>query len=283
MTVKNRRFLLLGASGMLGRAWAQLLRSSGHDFVEVSRPTFDLLDLGSIERVVTPGFTAVINCAAWTDVDGAETSEAQALACNGTAVGRLAERCASLGAFLVHYSTDYVFDGTASHPWPIDAPRAPINAYGRSKERGEELFEQAGVSGLLIRTSWLFAPWGKNFVATMVRMGQERDAIRVVNDQRGRPSDVRVVAEYSMRLLERGASGTFHVTNSGECTWFEFARAIMELTGSACTVAPCTTAEFPRPAPRPGYSVLDLAETVRWVGDLPHWRVSLADVLARTD
>jgi len=271
--------LLISPGGMLGRAWKALLEAQGRPFESVGRPQFDLTDSASLERVGRGRYERVINCAAWTDVDGAEEDEAAATEVNGHAVRRLAERCADSGAVLVHYSTDYVFDGSASVPYPVDAPHDPINAYGRSKAVGELGIRASGCRHLILRTSWLYAPWGNNFVLTMRRLGTERVSLSVVDDQRGRPTSAQHLADASARLLEAGAAGTLHVTDGGECTWFELAQAVVATLDSDCRVEPCSSDAFPRPATRPAYSVMDLEPAEALVGPMPPWRANVAAVL----
>jgi len=275
------RVVLLSPDGMLGRAWLELLAPRQVEIVELRYPSFDLTDPASIAGLDLAGVDAVLNCAAWTDVDGAETREAEATAVNGTGVGELARACARAGAPLIHYSTDYVFSGEAVAPYPVDAPLQPLNAYGRSKAEGERQIRAAGGPHLILRTSWLYAPWGTNFVRTMARFGRERERLRVVDDQRGRPTSAEHLAKVSLALLEAGARGTLHVTDGGECTWFEFARRIVAHVNPACVVDPCSSAEFPRPARRPAYSVLDLGPTEALVGPMPAWTENLDLVLAR--
>jgi len=273
--------ILLGSAGMLGRTWAGALDAElrAGRAVGLDLPDIDITDDDSIRVRLPESARLVINCAAYTDVDGAEEHEALATAINGHAVGRLAARCRDIGATLVHYSTDYVFKGDASSPYPVDAPRDPLGAYGRSKAVGEQLLEASGARFLLLRTSWLYAAHGKNFVRTIARLASERDALRVVADQRGRPTAAATLVTITQGLHDAGASGTFHACDGGECTWHELAVEIARAVNPACTVEPCTTAEFPRPAPRPAYSVLDLAPTERIVGPIAHWREALAPVL----
>lgn len=241
---------------------------------------FDLLDTADLEKVASGRWGTVINCAAWTDVDAAERDEAGATLLNGDAVGALGDACARGGATLVHFSTDYVFDGRGTTPYPVDHPIAPINAYGRSKALGESRIASREGGWLIIRTSWLYAPWGKNFVRTMRDLLHHRDVVRVVDDQRGRPTSAEQLARITLDLLAAGCVGIYHACDGGECTWFEFARAIGEMTGAKARVEPCTTAEFPRPAARPAYSVLDLDRTIDRVGAPRDWREELARVLA---
>jgi dTDP-4-dehydrorhamnose reductase len=232
---------------------------------------------------VPEGTGTVINCAGWTNVDAAEEHEAEATEVNGVGVGRLAQHCRRIGAVVVHYSTDYVFAGHANAPYPVDHPRAPINAYGRSKALGESLLERSGASYLLIRTSWVYAPWGKNFVRTIVGLGQKRPALRVVSDQLGRPSSAEHVARATISLLSKGSSGTFHVSDSGQCSWFELARAAVSSAGLSCEVEPCSSAEYPSPAVRPSYSVLDLSRTEEQIGPLPSWLDGVVGVVKRLE
>lgn len=277
------RVLLVAPEGMLGRSWAQLLEARGIACEGVQFPGFDLTDRDAVGSLDLDRFDLVVNCSGWTDVDGAEAQERAATAVNGDGVGWLARRCADLGRMLVHYSTDYVFDGHGTRPYAVDAPVAPINAYGRSKQVGEARIASAGCSHLLVRTSWLYAPWGHNFVRTMARLGRERDRLRVVDDQRGRPTSAEHLARASLALLEHGASGTVHVTDGGECSWFELARYVVGRIAPACEVEPCQSHEFPRPAPRPTYSVLDLAATEALLGPMPSWQDNVADVLDRIE
>lgn len=279
--------LVIGASGMLGRAVSEALRHRGDAHRAATKAEANLIHDDSIRAVmaeVQP--RVVINCAAWTDVDGAEANEAAATELNGHAVGRLARACGESGATLVHYSTDYVFDGRGSAPYPVDAPIRPLNAYGRSKAVGERLIGEEsgrGLNALVLRTSWLYAPWGKNFVRTIASAARQRPALRVVSDQRGRPTSAEHLAQVTLRLLEAGARGVMHATDGGEATWHDFAVRIAAHANPACTVEPCTSAEFPRPAKRPAYSVLDLSKTVAVLGPMADWTLNLDSVLSRLE
>lgn len=275
--------VVMGSRGMLGRAVSEALDRRGAAWRRVNRPEFELTDPDAIAAAIGPGVETVINCAAWTDVDGAEADEAGADAANHLGSRHLAERCAAVGAVMVHYSTDYVFPGDARSPWPVDAPIAPINAYGRTKAAGEAAIRAVGPEHLILRTSWLYAPWGKNFVLTMRRLLREKDTLTVVDDQRGRPTSAEHLADATLGLLDADARGTLHVSDAGQCTWCGFARKINELLDAGCDVQPCTTDAFPRPAKRPAYSVLDLAATEAIVGPRPHWHDTLRAVLDRVD
>jgi dTDP-4-dehydrorhamnose reductase len=269
---------------MLHRAWDDLLDHWRLDHRNLRRADLDLTNPDSIESAIPPDCRLVINCAAFTDVDGAEKNEPVATAVNGTGVGALAAACARRGALLVHYSTDYVFDGQGTHPYPTDAPRNPIGAYGRSKAVGEELIERSTCPHLIIRTSWLYAPWGKNFVRTIASFAQQNKPLKIVNDQRGRPTSSEHLAAATLALLELNAHGTYHVTDGGDpCTWFDFAVEIARLVNPDCSVKPIATAELGRPAKRPAYSVLDLSKTESLLGPMPPWQQNLADVISRLE
>ena len=218
---------------------------------------------------------AVINCAGYTDVDGAETHEAAATAVNGHGAGHLAHAAHDAGAHFVHVSTDYVFAGDADAPYPEDAPTGPRTAYGRSKLIGEEIIEvDAPHAHAIVRTAWLFGPHGPNFVDTMLRLGAERDELTVVDDQVGCPTYAGHLAEALVEIAYKRIEGVIHAAGQGSCTWFDLARATFERTGLPVTVHPCTTADFPRPAPRPAYSVL--GSTRRDAPVLPPWQDGLA-------
>ena len=270
--------LVIGAGGMLGRAWMALLASDGSPHEGFDFPDFDITKSDDLTRI-TSAHTLVVCCAAYTDVDGAETNEEQASAVNGAATGALARRCAELNIPLIHYSTDYVFDGAATAPYPTDAPIDPINAYGRSKAIGEKLIAEAGGPHLIIRTSWLYAPWAKNFVLTMAKLTSDKDALTVVDDQRGRPTSSEHLARVSRQLHAGGQRGIFHVTDGGECTWHELASFVSQHLGNTCDVAPCKSDVFPRPAPRPAYSVLDLSKTEAATGPMTDWKTNVAAAL----
>jgi dTDP-4-dehydrorhamnose reductase len=271
---------------MLGRALHGELQRRGWRCRTPSRSDLDLARPETIDRYLGAAGSGadewLINCAAWTDVDGAETSEREATCLNAEAIGPLAAACGA-GRRLVTFSSDYVFDGAAAAPYPPDAPRAPINAYGRSKAAGEALLEtHVDHRWLNIRTSWLYAPWGRNFVLTMADLlSRSPGEVRVVDDQRGRPSSAEQLARTTLDLLAADANGHWHATDAGECSWFELASEIARVTGSSARVVPCSSDEFPRPARRPRYSVLDISATERAVGPLRSWQTEVREVLRR--
>ena len=275
--------LIVGAKGMLARAFKEACLVQKRAFHGVDLPEFDLTVPEQVESVVRSDFSAVINCSAFTNVDGAESDEASAAKVNATGVALLARACAHKGVPLVHYSTDYVFSGQASAPYHVDELQTPLGAYGRTKAAGERAIWVAGGPHLLLRTSWLYAPWANNFVRTIFKASSQQPGLRVVNDQRGRPTSAEHLARATLRLLDRKVRGTLHLTDGGECTWFEFAREIVRLSGHACQVDPCTSEEYRRPAKRPAYSVLDLSPAESLLGPMPDWRDNLRDVMQRLE
>lgn len=244
----------------------------------------DITDIDSVVAAVEPG-SVVINAAAYTAVDAAETDEPRAAAVNGDGPGVLAAVCADKGAHLVHVSTDYVFAGDATSPYPVDAPTAPRTAYGRTKLAGELAVLRALPSAHVVRTAWVYTGAGNDFVATMRRLESERDTVRVVDDQHGCPTYARDLADGLLdlaALADRVPGGILHATNAGEATWFDLARAVFaEVGADPGRVQPCSSDEFPRPAPRPAYSVLDGRSWVE-AGLLPlrPWRDALHEAVA---
>jgi len=281
------RTLLLSPDGMLGRAFDELLAPSlpAGEYRAVRYPELDLTRADTLSIIDELRPARVIVCAAYTDVDGAESNEALAMAVNGDGVGALAARCRAVGATVVHFSSDYVFDGRGTAPYPVDAPLAPVGVYARSKAHGEVLLRESGCEHVIVRTSWLYAPWAKNFVRTIARNARLRPELKVVDDQRGRPTSAEHLARTTLAILDRGARGTFHVSDGDECTWFELATTIVRELGLAerCTVRPCKSDEWPSPVKRPPYSVLDLSKTEALVGPMPSWRQNLASVLSRLE
>lgn len=284
-----QRVLILGAGGMLGRSWRELLTRQGVAHDAWTHEDFDLGSDTVYARLLAVGserpWSLIVNCGAYTRVDQAESEEALATRVNGEAVGEIARCAATLGARVIHYSTDYVFDGGARAPYPIDATLCPMNAYGRTKAAGERLLRESGVASLLIRTSWVYAPWGNNFVRTMVRLMRTapEKPLRVVDDQRGRPSSAPELAARSWALCQQVESGTFHLADGGECSWYEFALAIRDELGLHVTVDPIPSRDYPTPAVRPAYSVLDTSNADALLGPACPWRLSLNEVLRQLD
>jgi dTDP-4-dehydrorhamnose reductase len=266
------RLLVTGAAGMLGRDVVAAAESAGHDVIALARRDLDIADTGAVQAAVAAARPdAVVNCAAWTDVDGAEEHEEDATAINGTGAGNLA----AAAPFLVHVSSDYVFDGTATAPYVEADPTGPRSAYGRSKLAGELAVAEAG-DHAIVRSSWLFGP-GKNFVATMLALAEDRDAVNVVADQIGCPTYTGDLAPALVQIAEQRLGGVFHVAGGGQCSWQELAQATFDEAGTGTTANPVTTAEFPRPAPRPAWSVLRSTRPDAPV--LPYWRHGLTSYL----
>jgi len=272
------RFAVLGAGGMLGADLVPVLESAGHSVARFGRVDCDVTSPESVAAAVA-GADVVVNCAAYTKVDDAETDEDTALAINGLAPGIVAAECGEAGARLVHISTDYVFPGDATTPYDEDAPTGPQSAYGRTKLAGE----QAVLGALpdeswIVRTAWLYGAYGPNFVATMRRLEASRDTVDVVDDQRGQPTWTVDLAAQILALVAADAPpGIYHGTSSGETTWRGLAAEVFTLAGAdASRVHPTTSAAFVRPAPRPSYSVLGHR---RWadagIAPIRDWRGAL--------
>lgn len=271
------RLLVTGAAGMLGGAVAQAADRSGHEVIALTRRDLDVTDVHAVgDAVGAARARAIINCAAWTDVDGAEEHEAQATAVNASGAGHLARAAAATGARIVQVSTDYVFPGDAREPYVESDRVGPRSAYGRSKLAGEAQVAVAAPDHAIARTSWLFGAGGRNFVDTMLKLGAEREELRVVDDQIGCPTWTGHLAPALIELAQSDRTGVFHVAASGSCSWFELARTAIEQADLHCSVVPVATSEFPRPAPRPAYSVL---ASERGAPVLPPWTESLSSYL----
>lgn len=281
MIYAPEKLVLLGSSGMLGQELLSACRARGCSPITFADSTvLNVTDHDAVrEELFAIRPSVIINATGYTNVDQAEAEHDLAAAVNHGAVANLANIARELDATLVHYSTDYVFDGEANLPYAVDATTAPLNMYGRTKLDGERAIVKSGCEYLIIRTSWLYAPHGANFVNTILRLASERESLRVVTDQRGRPTLCADLAQITCRLLDAGARGVMHGTNEGDCSWFEFAEAIVETAGLNCRIEPTVTAEFPRPARRPRFSVLDLTEANDLIGFGRHWRDALADCI----
>jgi dTDP-4-dehydrorhamnose reductase len=274
------RLLVTGAAGMLGRDVVAAARDAGHEVAALARADLDITDAEAVSSAIRDARPdAVINCAAWTDVDGAEADEAGATAVNGAGAGNIA--AAAGDALVVHVSSDYVFDGEASEPYPEDAATGPRSAYGRSKLAGEQAVARAGARAVIVRSSWLFGPHGRNFVDTMRRLGAERDELAVVDDQVGCPTYTGHLAPALVSIAEQVTTGVLHVAGTGRCSWFDLAVATFEETGLRCDVRRQSTADAGRPAPRPAFSAL--ASTRSDAPVLPPWREGLRAHLARLE
>jgi dTDP-4-dehydrorhamnose reductase len=252
------RLLVTGAAGMLGHDVTAAAARAGHDVTPLSRRELDVADAGAVRAAVEAARPdVVVNCAAWTDVDGAEANEGDATVVNGAGARHVAEAAAAAGAFVVQVSTDYVFDGSARTPYVESSPTAPVSAYGRSKLAGEiAVADAAPGAHVIVRSSWLFGQHGGNFVATMLRLAMERDKLTVVDDQVGCPTFTGHLATALVTIAERRLPGIRHVAGAGECSWHDLAAAAFAATGADVELARGRTADLGRPAPRPAYSVL---------------------------
>ncbi|HSK28016.1 MAG TPA: dTDP-4-dehydrorhamnose reductase [Jiangellales bacterium] len=276
-------WLVTGAGGMLGRDVVAAARRAGVEVTAAARADLDVTDPATV-RAAVAGHAVVVNCAAWTAVDDAEAHEAEAAAVNAEGPRLLAEACAASGARLVQVSTDYVFAGDgAPRPYAEDDPVAPRSAYGRGKAAGEAAVRAALPDrSYVLRTAWLYGEEGPSFVRTVLRLAAEREVLDVVDDQHGQPTWSRDVARRLVEVVTRGApAGTYHATAAGETTWYGLAREVLRLAGDdPDRVRPTTTAAFPRPAPRPAWSVLGHDGWERaGLPPLRGWRPMLAEAL----
>lgn len=279
------QWMVTGAAGMLGRDLVDALVAGGHQPAAMPRSGLDVTDARAVVAAVS-GHDVVVNCAAYTKVDDAETHEAQAFEVNATAVAVLARACDNAGVRLVHVSTDYVFDGAAAEPYPETAPLAPRSAYGRTKAAGEWAVRAECPDHLVVRTAWLYGEHGPCFPRTIARLAAERPHLEVVDDQVGQPTWTADVARVIVGLVESAApAGTYHATSSGSTSWHGFAREVVAACGAdPQMVRPTSSQAFPRPAPRPAFSVLG-HERLTGAGVDPigpwdeRWRTAQARVL----
>ena len=280
------RILITGAAGMLGQDLAAAAARAGHTPIALGREQLDIADAAQVEASVTASAPeVVVNCAAWTDVDGAEAGVERAVEVNGVGAGNVARAAAQAGAWTIHISSDYVFDGTKRDPYLESDPVGPQSAYGQSKLEGElAVARNAPGRHTIVRSAWLYGAGGRCFPRTILKLAGERDKLTVVDDQIGCPTFTGHLAVALLELAERAElapPGLLHVAGGGQCSWFEFAREIVARAGADCEVTPVSTAEFPRPAPRPAYSVLR-SERGLDAPALPDWGDGLADYLTAT-
>lgn len=274
------RWLVTGARGQLGSDLLRVL--DGQDVTGLGRAELDVTDLAAVRDAIA-GFDVVVNAAAYTAVDAAETDVEGARAGNEVGPANLARACQESGAVLVHVSTDYVFDGTATEPYDEDAPTGPRSVYGETKLAGERAVLASGARAYIVRTAWVYGQTGGNFVKTMARLEKAHETVSVVDDQRGSPTWSRHLAGALVELATSDApGGIYHCTGGGDTTWFGFTQAIFaELGADPERVTPTTSDAYPRPAPRPAYSVLG---DRRWreagLTPMPHWRDALHEAFA---
>lgn len=284
--------LITGANGQLGSELQDIVKCSEavSDFklFPTDIPLMDITDAESVDKFIADNkIDVIVNCAAYTNVDKAETDAQIADKINHVGVGVLAQAAAKNNITLVHVSTDYVFDGTAHLPYQESDQTSPIGVYGRTKLSGEDAVVESGCKSVIIRTSWLYSAYGNNFVKTMRRLGGERESLGVIFDQVGTPTYARDLADaiYSIipQIIEKPQYGErYHFSNEGVCSWYDFSTRIMALSGIECDVRPIETADYPTLATRPNYSVLNKKKIKREFGiEIPHWEMSLVKCLKR--
>lgn len=284
---ENKTILVTGANGQLSSEMEVIAIAYPHyNFLFVTKDDLSIDDEEAVKQYFSNHkIDYCVNCAAYTAVDKAETEVEEALLVNGTAVGNLAAICKIHNAQFIHISTDYVFDGTATSPYKEDNKVSPVNSYGATKLKGEELALQNNPSTIIIRTSWVYSSFGNNFVKTMLRLMKDREQISVVSDQVGCPTYAADLASAIMQIIvsENPAeqAGIYNYSNTGVINWHQFAVAIKELSGSKCLVNPIPSSDYPTPAKRPAYSVLDTSKIQRNFNiQIPQWKDSLQKCLA---
>ncbi|MBO6586105.1 MAG: dTDP-4-dehydrorhamnose reductase [Gracilimonas sp.] len=282
------RILITGGSGQLGREWVDYLNRKEVEFISLPSADLDITDHDDTNRVLSnlrPDL--IINCAAYTKVDQAEDEPEKAHQVNREAVKNLADYCAKKNIKLVHFSTDYVFPGTEEdmqelpNGYTEDHPTNPVNAYGESKLAGEKAIRESGCDYLLIRVSWLCGKYGSNFVKTMLKLAEDRDELKVVNDQFGCPTFTKNVVENSWELIDQKEKGIFHLTSTGKITWYDFASEIFKQAGVRINLQPVDSSEFPTKAKRPAFSLLSTEKIANISGvSLIEWEEGLKLMLA---
>jgi dTDP-4-dehydrorhamnose reductase len=281
------KILITGANGQLGWELGQLAAAyPAFEFVLVDRSQLDLSFPETFEKIIqTIAPDCIVNTAAYTAVDKSETEKELSYTVNATAVQALASICKNLAIPFITYSTDYVFDGEATAPYETTTKVDPVNYYGSTKAAGEIMAMEANENTIIIRTSWVFSSHGNNFVKTMMRLMKERPNLNIVADQKGRPTYAKDLAMATMQMIEsmnagKTINGIYHYANKGETTWFDFAAKIKAIAGLDCTLNPIETKDFPTPAKRPAYSVLDTSKIEQDVEvDIRHWEDALKDCI----
>ena len=280
--------LVTGANGQLGCEMRRLGAVSPNNYIFTDVAELDITDAGAVMSAVRQhSIAAIVNCAAYTNVDKAESDEATAELINATAVGNLAKAMKEVGGTLFHVSTDYVFGSEGNTPRTEDMPLNPLGVYGRTKLHGEQAIAESGCKALIFRTAWLYSEFGNNFLKTMLRLTAEREQLNVVFDQVGTPTYAGDLALAIFSIIEAGVydgnEGVYHFSNEGVCSWYDFAVEIAAAAGNAnCRINPCHSSEFPSPVTRPPYSVLDKTKVKNTFDiDIPHWRESMEYCIKR--
>lgn len=286
--------LVTGANGQLGTELRNVTADSRNNYIfsdivplpEVETRILDITDIDAVRAVCdSESIDAVVNCAAYTNVDKAEDNPSTAMSLNCAAAGNLARVAAERNAALIHISTDYVFNGETPLPCKEDRPTDPLGVYGSTKLAGEKEIEKSGCRNIIIRTAWLYSPYGNNFVKTMLRLTGEKESLKVVFDQIGTPTYARDLAILIHGIIEGrrlDKTGLYHYSDEGAISWYDFAKAICEIGGNTCDIQPCHTEEYPSKARRPRFSVLDKTKIKETFGiSIPYWRDSLIDCINR--
>ena len=286
---RQMNILVTGANGQLGHEMQSVAEKSGDKFVFTDvaggYERLDITDVEAVRRMVAEReIEVIVNCAAYTNVDKAETDVELADMLNNKAAGNLAQAMKEVDGTLIHVSTDYVFQGDRNVPCREEWPTNPLGVYGKTKLAGEKSIEATGCKHIIIRTAWLYSKWGKNFVKTMQNLTATRDTLKVVFDQVGTPTyagDLAAVIGHIIGSGQLDKTGVYHFSNEGVCSWFDFANAICELSGNTCDIQPCYSEEFPSPVERPHFSVLDKSKLKSTFGvTVPYWTDSLKKCIA---
>lgn len=286
--MQSKRVLITGANGQLGNEMRRLGAVSPNSYIYTDVAELDITDAAAVESFVKENaIEVIVNCAAYTNVDKAESDEATAELINATAVANLAAAVKAVGGTLFHVSTDYVFGDEGNTPRTEEMPLNPLGVYGRTKLKGEQAIEQSGCKAVIIRTAWLYSEFGNNFLKTMMRLTAEREQLNVVFDQVGTPTYAGDLALAIFSIIEAGIyegnEGVYHFSNEGVCSWYDFATEIAIAAGNTgCRINPCHSSEFPSPVKRPSYSVLDKSKIKETFGiEIPHWRDSMLYCIKR--
>lgn len=287
-TMQSKRILVTGANGQLGSEMRKLGAVSPNEYIFTDIAELDITDKELVASFVKEhNINIIVNCAAYTNVDKAEDDEATAELINATAVRNLAEAMKMVDGTLFHVSTDYVFGSEGNTPRTEDMPLNPLGAYGRTKLHGEQAIAETGCKAIIIRTAWLYSEYGNNFLKTMLRLTAEKESLKVVFDQVGTPTYAGDLAMTIFTIIDadlyNGNEGTYHFSNEGVCSWYDFATEIARAVGhNNCKVEPCHSSEFPSKVERPAYSVLDKSKIKATFGiEIPHWRDSMLYCLRR--
>ncbi len=279
----SQKVLITGANGQLGKELVELFTEKGFEVYGFGRDKMDITNQAQVQEVIsTLKPNIILHSAAHTQVDLAESEPEQAFSINAYGTRNVAVAAEAVGAKLVYVSTDYVFDGTADEPYNEFSPTSPLGVYGKSKLAGEQFVRDLHSKFFIVRTSWVYGKHGANFVKTMLKLGEEREELSVVADQRGCPTYTLDLAHVILELVDTKAYGVYHVSNSGSCSWYEFAKEIFEISEMKVQINPCTTADFHRPAARPANSVFEhMSIKLNNFTPIRHWREALSSFLKK--